>query len=1168
MADLGDAPFLRQETAPSPVVLPDAPFSQKEPDLSGAKKMFETNLANAPFTTGKEPSVMDAIEAGLQISVSGLVARGKAPDKILPENLPFAQRIAGNVATLAGDLPWMTAGALLGGAAGAPTGPGAAVTAFAGAFALPAGLRATLMDSYEKGDFKSAGDFFERFAGIMWQTAKGWMTGAATGGAGYAAKAVLPVAAPAAAQFVAPTAAEIVAMTTVGQALEGEMPKAQDFVDAAVIIFGAKMAVGGAAKLRAVYAKTGVKPQQILEDVQKDPSVSQELMSTNKDVPTRYEQAVEPAEAAKAPAAEPTRPADIKEPTDPQKAVLDRITQEPATKRSYSLSELYKDAKDELHPIKEMVDELSAGKELPTAKDPYKLARLTRGSYGLAEQALEYGMFKWETLENVSKGMNEIIRPVEKDLDGLRAYLLSKHAIETEALGKKTGVPLDAAQKVVAEGAGKYDKVSAELQQYLEGQLNWLVDSGIVAKDKADLWRDMYKAYIPLFRVMDTGEMGPKGAGRGLTVRQPIKGRVGSERIIVDPLESIIKNTYTFAQLADRNNVGKSLLALAEESGRTDLMAKVAAPVRPIEVQAPEVAAFLKQFGLEQHAGEFTIFRRDALTPARDEIAIYSEGKREVYKVPEEVANAFKATDRQSANMLVQILAVPARVLRAGAVLSPEFLGRNPIRDQFTAYVLSRNGYVPILDMTRGLLSIAKKDQDFQNWLKSGGANAAMVSIDRDYVQMQIAKRAGSLGYMDKAWNVVKSPIEGLQIISELMENATRLGEFKKAVGADTSKEAIQRAGFEAREVTVDFQRIGAKTRSMNMITAFWNANLEGLDRTARGIRERPMETMTRIGASITLPSIMLWWANHDDPRWKEIPNWQRDLFWIVMTKEHIYRIPKPFELGVIFGSSVERILDAFFDAKPEAFKDFSSSVGNMFGVNMIPTVATPILGQITNYNLFTDRPVIPSSMERLLPEYQYMPYTTETTKALGHLIGTVPSMHGSSFASPLVIENYVRQWSGGLGMYALQIADAALRKTGVLPDPIRPASTLSDIPFVKGFVIRYPSASAQSIQDFYDRYTKASKVRSSIKYLAQQGDVEAAIRESRLDPTLLVRMEGIHEGLSNAHRVLMLIDKNQSFNSDEKRQLMDNVYTQMIQMANAGNRAALEVEKALGEQK
>lgn len=1419
MADLSDAPFL-QTTPLQPAEAPEAPFAvpRKEPDMSRAKAMFEKNLANAPFKTGKEPTVMDAIEAGLQISVTGLLARGKAPDKILPEDLPFAQRIAGNVATLAGDLPWMTAGALLGGAAGSPTGPGAVVTSFAGAFALPAGLRATLMDAYEKGDFESAGDFFERFAGIMWETGKSWVVGAATGAAGVGAKAVLPITAPAAAKFAVPTAAEIVAMTAVGRALEGEMPKAQDFVDAAVIIFGAKAAVGGAAKLRAVYAKTGVKPTQVLEDVQKEPTVKQDLLS-DRAIPEKYVEAyhgtpheigsegfqiskigsgegaqafgrgiyiaensgvaktyqrqvteqhfirkvqeiynefdspldashalkneaslsarekallvglekddwlgfdyphqavqailrepgnfldispetksaadsfgnlykvkvaqrtvdammdwdvpleqqpthirtvllavaketaisrgigkdtvpdimksarqfqidiearlqnagvpgikyldrssrrtgsgsrnfvifdpknvtithkndkplssAEPTAESKeiaeelVPSTEPAaRPADVAELTAPQQSVLARISKEPATKKSYTLSELYKDAKDEIYPLKEMVDELSGGKALPTAKDPYKLARLTRGSFGLAEQALEYGMFKWDTLQNVGKGLNEIIKPVEKDLDGLRAYLLSKHAIETETLGKTTGVPLDAAKKVVTEGGGKYENVSVELQQYLEGQLNWLVDSGIVAKDKAALWRSMYKAYIPLFRVMDTGEAGPKGAGRGLTVRQPIKGRVGSERIIVDPLESIIKNTYTFAQLADRNAVGQSLLALAQESGRTDLMQKVSAPPRPIEVEAREVAAFLKQFGMEGFAQEFTIFRRDALTPGRDEIAIYRNGVREVYKVPEAVADTFKATDRQSANMLVKILAVPARVLRAGAVLSPEFLARNPIRDQFTAYVLSKNGYVPLLDMVRGFVSIAKKDQDFQNWIKSGGANAAMVSIDRDYVQMQIAKRAGAIGYMDKTWNVVKSPIEGLQIISELMENATRIGEFKKALGGATTKEEIQRAGFESREVTVDFQRIGAKTRSMNLITAFWNANLEGMDRTVRGIRERPLETTTRIAASITLPSILLWWANHDDPRWKEIPNWQRDLFWIVMTKDHIYRIPKPFELGVIFGSSVERILDAYVADKPDAFKDFSSSVGNMIGVNMIPTIATPILGQITNYNLFTDRPVIPSSMERLLPEYQYMPYTTETAKALGHLIGTVPSLHDRSFASPMVIENYVRQWSGGLGMYALQIADAALRKTGVLPDPIRPASTLADIPFVKGFVVRYPSGSAQSIQDFYDRYTKASRVASSIRYLAQQGDVDAALRESRLDSSLLVRMEGLHQALANAHRLLMLIDKNQSFNSDEKRQLMDNIYTQMIQMANAGNDAARSIEKALGEDK
>jgi hypothetical protein len=77
------------------------------------------------------------------------------------------------------------------------------------------------------------------------------------------------------------------------------------------------------------------------------------------------------------------------------------------------------------------------------------------------------------------------------------------------------------------------------------------------------------------------------------------------------------------------------------------------------------------------------------------------------------------------------------------------------------------------------------------------------------------------------------------------------------------------------------------------------------------------------VAAGVTLPSVLLWMANHDDPRYKDIPTWQKDLFWIVMTDEHVYRIPKPFEIGVIFGSVPERMLDKFAADDPEAFKHF-----------------------------------------------------------------------------------------------------------------------------------------------------------------------------------------------------------------------------------------------------
>lgn len=280
MSDLADAPFLlagARLPAPEAPALLDAPFAQ--PDLSRVGTYMKGNLAPHVPAPQKVTGFLDALEAGLQISVSGLIARGEAPSKELSTDAPFLSRTAANVTSLVGDMPAMLAGAVLGGAGGAPTGPGAVVTATAGAFALPAGLRATLMDSYTKGDFKTFGEFWDRSSGIMWQTAKGWLTGAATGGAGNIARAALPAAAPALAQIGVPTAAEIAAMVTVGSALEGHAPAAQDFLDAAVVLGGVKGSMSMAARLRTVYAATGKAPAEVVADAAKDPTITTDLAS-------------------------------------------------------------------------------------------------------------------------------------------------------------------------------------------------------------------------------------------------------------------------------------------------------------------------------------------------------------------------------------------------------------------------------------------------------------------------------------------------------------------------------------------------------------------------------------------------------------------------------------------------------------------------------------------------------------------------------------------------------------------------------------------------------------------------------------------------------------------------------------------------------------------------
>jgi hypothetical protein len=98
-----------------------------------------------------------------------------------------------------------------------------------------------MMEAYTKGDITSSSDFIDRAMHVAWASFKGGVVGAATGGAGIVAKAALPVAAPRGAGA-GTHGAEIATMATVAKGVEGKLPEPKDFLDAALIIGGAKAA--------------------------------------------------------------------------------------------------------------------------------------------------------------------------------------------------------------------------------------------------------------------------------------------------------------------------------------------------------------------------------------------------------------------------------------------------------------------------------------------------------------------------------------------------------------------------------------------------------------------------------------------------------------------------------------------------------------------------------------------------------------------------------------------------------------------------------------------------------------------------------------------------------------------------------------------------------------
>jgi hypothetical protein len=281
------------------------------------------------------------------------------------------------------------------------------------------------------------------------------------------------------------------------------------------------------------------------------------------------------------------------------------------------------------------------------------------------------------------------------------------------------------------------------------------------------------------------------------------------------------------------------------------------------------------------------------------------------------------------------------------------------------------------------------------------------------------------------------------------------------------------------------------------------------------------------------------------------------------------WRIPKPWGMGLVFGSGVERLLDSFKDNAPHAFKDFVHAWMGVSVPNMLPNAITPLFEQFANRSLFTNRTLVPDQQEKWLPEYQFTPYTSETAKAIGRIIGGLPGISEAktetgpggfggvarALSSPILLENYLRAWTGNLGMYALQAADYGLRKAGVVPDPPQPASTLADIPFIKAFNVRMPTSGSESIQNFYDGYGRNKMYFDTWMGMAKQGDMAAMQRiQAAGGPQMLVKMDSIQKVLGEQSKLIRDIYKNPQIDADQKRQLIDTTYWRMTELARIGN--------------
>ena len=771
-------------------------------------------------------------------------------------------------------------------------------------------------------------------------------------------------------------------------------------------------------------------------------------------------------------------------------------------------SDVYTKAIDELNPLREMVEEVEhiTGEKVAFKDNPFMQAWLSRGWVGKAEEFIKRGR-----PEKGVRSFEDIIKDIpQKEHKDFSAYLVALHDLDLHRNGQMATFTLkeDLAAVKQYEKNPTFKSAAKDIHRFQDYMLAELVNNGILKVETYHLLRYKYPNYVPFFRDFSAESMdGFFSSSKGfVNVANPIKRFKGSTRDIIDPLESIVKNTYQFYNAIERNHVGVTFAKLAKKPGIGTIVEEV---------------------------------RGDRPAKSTDNtFSVWVKGKKVVYETTPELAQTMKMMNKDTSNFITKILQYPASWLRAGSTVTAGFAITNALRDTISAGVFSKHGFLPVVDTFKGLAHFLKKDQLYWDYVKSGGAHAAMVSLDRDYLSGHLRELFSRKSTLSK---VARNPIEVLRAISEATEVATRLGEFSNArkgytglysrlTKTNLNPKSLGEASIASRDITIDFSRTGTHTKTANKVVAFFNATVQGGDKLVRAWRDDPKGMTIKSTLFITLPTIALWYLNKDNTAYQELPQWEKDTFFHIPTGDKFIKIPKPFELGLLYGTTFERMLQ-YFDDKSTGrngvgFKGLGDRAIDTLLPDVLPTALSPIWEWWSNYSKFRQRNIVPQSQEKLPDKLQYGSNTSMVARKIGDTFNV----------SPYKVDNTIMGYGGNLARLGLDITDAI---SGA--NEKRPTKGVTELPEIRRFFAK-PYQSSDSVQRVYDDFKEQEKLHNELKLTGQ--------RPEGYDPKLYNKLKNAQNSFKAINKASKKIIDSETMSSDAKREKLDKLNIQKANVA------------------
>jgi hypothetical protein len=340
----------------------------------------------------------------------------------------------------------------------------------------------------------------------------------------------------------------------------------------------------------------------------------------------------------------------------------------------------------------------------------------------------------------------------------------------------------------------------------------------------------------------------------------------------------------------------------------------------------------------------------------------------------------------------------------------------------------------------------------------------------------------------------------------------------------------------------------------------FLNARIQGLYRivenqkneaTILGLRKKVLFR----GMLYTMASSALYALFSDDERWEEETVENKMLYDIMYVGDKTIYLPRPFEVGTVFGSLPVAFYDYVRDKDgPQAARKVAFAFTNTFAMNPLPQALKPALESSVNYSFFRGGP-IDSMADQSLPEgMRYDERTSEVAKTVG----------GAAGVSPKKVDYVLNGYLGTLGSGFIAGVDSVLSGVGVIPkkagglfgDPYHIGDTIASASGVTRFVRTSDRTTSRFVRDFYELKREADQANRAYKKLIEEGRNEEALEfaeEMKFPLQARKRLGKIAREISKVNKAIDLVHVDPKLTPAQKQLKLSPLFKKRKSLARAG---------------